>query len=119
MPLPEPVTMRVYVPGAMTEGTSRVSVELPEPGAGKVMGLKDPVTAFGAVPGRPETDNVTAASNPPVRRGETTTLPLPPCATVTELGDISMLKFAAGEAPLERTLIKPAPLGLPHPVAKS
>jgi len=119
MPLPEPVTVIVYVPGAMLEGTSRVSVELPEPGAGKVMGLKVAVTLFGGTPGRPEADNVMAASNPPVRIGETVVLPLPPCCTVTVLGEISMLKFAAGPVVLERMSSRPTPLGLPQPVAKS
>ena len=111
MPLPDPVTVMVYVPTAVVEEAFKVSVELPEPGAGIVMGLKDAVTPVGM----PLADNVIAASNPPVRIGATVVVPLPPCCTVTEPGEILMLKFAAGPAVLDRTLSRPTPLGLPSP----
>lgn len=120
IPLPDPVTVMVYLPGAMDEGTFKVSVESPEPGAGKVMGLKVAVTGLGVpVPGRPEADNVIAASNPPERTAATVVVPLPPCCTVTEAGEILRLKFAPGPVVLERTSSRPTPLGLPQPVTKS
>jgi len=115
MPLPDPLTVMVYVPGVIVEGTSKVRVESPEPGAGEVTGLKVAVTPVG----RPEADHVIAASNPPERTAATVVLPLPPCCTVTEPGEILMLKFAVGPVVLERTLSRPTPLGLPHPVTKS
>jgi len=115
MPLPDPLTVMVYVPGVIVEGTSKVRVESPEPGAGEVTGLKVAVTPVG----RPEADHVIAASNPPERTAATVVLPLPPCCTVTEPGEMLMLKFGVGPVVLERTLSRPTPLGLPQPVTRS
>jgi len=115
MPLPDPVTVMVYVPGAVEEAAAKVSIEVPEPGAGTVMGLKDAVTPVGM----PLADNVIAASNPPVRTGATVVVLLPPCCTVTELGEMLMVKFGAGPDVLERTSSRPTPLGLPQPVTRS
>jgi hypothetical protein len=115
VPLPDPETVMVYVPVTVDEATFKVSVELPEPGAGMVMGLKLAVTPVGM----PLADNVIAASNPPVRIGEIVVVPLPPCCTVTGLGAILMVKFGAGPDVLERTLSRPTPLGLPQPVTRS
>lgn len=84
MPLPDPLTVMVYVPGVIDTGTLKVSVELPEPGAGMVMGLKVAVTPLG----RPVADNVIAPSNPPERTGAIVVVPEPPCCTETELGEI-------------------------------
>ena len=101
MPLPDPVTVMVYVPTAVVEEAFKVSVELPEPG-GIVMGLKDAVTPVGM----PLADNVIARSTRP-----RDVVPLPPCCTVRP-GEILMLKFAAGPAVLDRTLSRPTPI---HP----
>ena len=89
MPLPDPVTVMAYVPVAVDGARFKVSVEVPEPGAGIVMGLKVAVTPLG----RPLADNVIAASNPPERIGAIVVVPLPPCCTVTGLGEILMVKF--------------------------
>jgi hypothetical protein len=112
---PDPLTVMVYVPGATVEATAKVSVESPEPGAGEVRGSKVGVTPVG----RPEADQVIAASNPPVRTAATVVLPLPPCCTVTEPGEILTVKFAVGPVVLERMLSRPTPLGLPQPVTRS
>jgi len=96
-------------------GVVKVSVEVPEPGAGMVIGSKVAVTPVG----RPVADNVIAASNPPVRLGAIVVIPVPPACTETELGEIKMVKFAPGGAVLERTSSRPVPFGLPQPVAKS
>jgi len=47
VPPPVPVTVIVYVPGAVVEATVMVSVELPEPGAAMDEGLKLSVTPDG------------------------------------------------------------------------
>lgn len=112
---PDPLTVMVYVPGATVEATAKVSVESPEPGAGEVRGSKVGVTPVG----RPEADQVIAASNPPVRTAATVVLPLPPCCTVTEPGVILTVKFGVGPVVLERMLSRPTPLGLPQPVTRS
>jgi len=114
-PLPDALTVTVYVPGVTVEGTVRVSVESPEPGAGKVRGLKLAVTPVG----RLEADNVIAASNPPVRTAATVVIPLAPCCTVRVLGETLRLKFALGPVVLERTSSRPGPFGLPQPVTRS
>jgi len=114
MPLPDPLTVMVYVPGVTLAVVTKVSVESPEPGAGEVMGLKVAVTPVGT-----EADHVIAASHPPERTAATVVLPLPPCWTVTEPGEILMLKFGVGPDVLERTLSRPTPLGLPQPVTRS
>jgi len=115
MPLPDPTTVMVYVPMGIVVGVFKVNVELPDPGAGIVMGSKVAVTPVG----RPVADNVIAPSNPPVRVAATVVVAAPPCATETELGEVERLKFAPGGAVLERTSSRPAPFGLPQPVAKS
>ena len=123
MPLPDPVTVMVYVPAGNAAGTFKVSVESPEPGAGEVTGLKVPVTESVVSPttavGRPEADHVIAPSKPPERTAATVVLPLPPCCTVTEPGEIVMLKSGPGPVVLERMLSRPTPLGLPQPVTRS
>ncbi len=114
MALPDPVTVMVYVPGVIVEVVSKVRIESPEPGACEVTGLKLAVTPVGT-----EADHVIAASHPPVRTAATVVLPLPPCCTVTEPGEMLMLKFGVGPVVLERTLSRPTPLGLPQPVTRS
>jgi len=71
------------VPVATVEATFMVIVELPEPGAGIGLGLKDTVTPLGW----PEADKVIAALNPPERVLVMVDAPLEPSATETEAGE--------------------------------
>jgi len=111
--LPEvPFTVIVYVPGAVDAATSIVMVEVPAPVI--EVGLKLTVTPVGW----PLADKEIAESNPPVTVLVMVEVPELPCATVTEVGEAERLKLGPGEYPA-RALIRPDPLGLPQPVAKS
>ena len=90
-PLPEPLTVMVYVPAAVVEPAVRVKVELPEPGAARDDGLKVAVTPAGV----PEADNATADEKLPLIEEVTPTDPLAPCATESVVGDAASEKFAA------------------------
>jgi hypothetical protein len=113
-PPPEPVTVMVYVPVAVVEGTVKVRVEVPEPGAAMDEGLKPTVTPLGW----PVADRAIALLNPPETAVVIVEVPLLPCTTETELGEAEMVKLGAELVPAS-ALISPAPLGLPQPVAKS
>ena len=78
------------------------------------VGLKATVTPVGW----PVADKEMAESKPPVTVLVIVEVPLAPCATVTEAGEAERLKPEPDELPAS-ALIKPLPLGLPHPVAKS
>jgi len=111
--LPEvPLTVMWYVPVAVDEATVSVMIEVPAPVI--EVGLKPTVTPEGW----PVADNETAESKPPVTVLVIVEVRLAPCATVTEAGDAERLKPAPDELPAS-AVIKPLPLGLPHPVAKS
>jgi len=111
--LPEvPVTVMGYVPVAVEEATVSVMLEVPAPVI--EVGLKPTVTPVGW----PVADKEIAELNPPVTVLVMVELPLPPCATVTEAGEADRLKPGPVELPAS-ALIKPLPLGLPQPVAKS
>jgi hypothetical protein len=66
-------------------------VEVPDPGAGSELGLKDTVTPEGC----PEADNVTALLNPPSTVLVMVEVPVPPSATVTVVGDADRQKSSA------------------------
>lgn len=78
------------------------------------IGLKPTLTPAGW----PVADKEIAESKPPVTVLVMVEVCLAPCATVTEAGDAERLKPEPEELPAS-ALIKPLPLGLPQPVAKS
>ncbi len=94
------------------EATVIVMVEVPAPVIEP--GLKVTVTPVGW----PLALNETAESKPPVTVLVMVECPELPCATETEAGDAERLKPGVDELPANE-LIRPLPLGLPHPVAKS
>jgi len=113
-PPPAPVTVMVYVPGAVLEATASVAVEVPEPGAAMVDGLKPTVTPAGW----PLAVSATADSNPPLTVVVMVEVPLLPCTTETEEGEGAIVKagfWLIGAS----ALISPDPLGLPQPVTRS
>lgn len=111
--LPEvPVTVMVYVPVAVEEATVIVRVEVPAPVIN--VGLKPTVTPDGW----PVADKLMAELNPPVTVLVMVEWPELPCATETDAGDADRAKPGDDELPAS-ALIRPAPFGLPQPVAKS
>jgi hypothetical protein len=68
-----------------------VIVELPEPGAGMVCGLKLTVTPEGL----PEADKLIAASKPPLMAEVMVELPWLPCCTLNEAGEADSAKLTA------------------------
>ena len=68
--------------------------------------------------GCPLADKVTAESKPPDTVLVMVEVPEFPCATVTEVGEAERLKLGPEEPPAS-AVIRPLPLGLPQPVAKS
>jgi hypothetical protein len=111
--LPEvPFTVMTYVPVAVEEATLSVMFEVPAPVI--EVGLKPTVTPAGW----PLADKAMAELNPPVTVLVMVEFPAPPCATVTDAGEADRLKPGVEELPA-RALIRPAPFGLPQPVAKS
>lgn len=79
-----------------------------------VPGLKPIVTPLGC----PLADSVIAELNPPVTVLVIVELPAFPGATETDAGDADKVNPGLDELPA-RAEIKPAPFGLPQPVAKS
>lgn len=80
------------MPIAVVEATIIVIVELPEPGAATDDGLKLTVTPDGC----PVADNATAELNPPEMAVVIVEVPLFPKPTVTEAGDLAMVKSGTG-----------------------
>jgi hypothetical protein len=87
---PLAVTVMVAVPVVAVLDAVKVSVELPLPGAAKLVGLKLAVTPVGS----PDTDNDTAELNPPLTVVETVALPELPWVTLREAGEAVTLKSA-------------------------
>jgi hypothetical protein len=111
--LPEvPFTVIAYVPGAVDDATCIVMIEVPAPVI--EVGLKLTVTPVGW----PLADKEIAESNPPVTVLVMVEVPALPCATVTEVGEAERLKLGPEELPAS-AVIRPLPLGLPQPVARS
>lgn len=107
-----PVTVMLYVPAATLEPTLIVIVELPVPVIDD--GLKPTVTPVGC----PDADNETAELSVPVTVLVIEVFPALPGAIETALGEADRLKLPVELAPA-RAVIKAAPFGLPHPVARS
>ena len=97
---------------AVDEATAIVMVEVPAPVIEP--GLKVTVTPVGW----PLAVNVMTPSKPPVTVLVMVDCPELPRTTGTEAGDAERLKPGVDELPANE-LIRPLPLGLPHPVAKS
>ena len=81
----------VAVPTVALEDATSVSVEVALPFAGGVTGLVE--NAAVTPLGKPVALNVVAELNPPVLVMVILLAPLPPCVTVTEVGDAAMVKF--------------------------
>jgi hypothetical protein len=102
------------VPVAVVEATVIVMVELPEPGAAMEVGLKLTVTPAGW----PAADKLTDELKPPEMAVAIVDVPLLPWTTETEEGEAEIVKLGVVD-PGAKALIRPVPLGLPQPVAKS
>lgn len=96
----------------MDEATLIVMVEVPAPVI--EVGLKVTVTPVGW----PLADKEIAESNPPVTALVIVEVPILPWATVTEEGEAERVKPEPDELPAS-AVIRPLPLGLPQPVARS
>lgn len=101
------------MPDAAVDATVSVKVEVPAPVI--EVGLKATVTPDGW----PLADNAIAESNPPVTALVMVLVPELPCTTETDEGDADRLKPGLDEELPARAVIRPAPFGLPHPVARS
>ncbi len=99
----------------MLEDTVNVAVEVPEPGEAIEVGLKLTVTPVGA----PDEVSATAELNPPPIVEVMVEVPELPTTTDTEVGDAERLKVGVWVVEPARALIRPVPLGLPHPVTRS
>jgi len=92
-PPPLAVIVIVYVPVAVVEATARVAVELPVPGAAIGLGLKLTVTPLGC----PLADSDTEPLNPFRAVVVTVVVPLLPCTTLNDPGEVVKLKSATDE----------------------
>ena len=109
------VTVTGYVPAELVASTARVRVDVPEPGAGRMAGLKLAVTPAGW----PAADRATGELKPwgtAMVRAEVT---LAPGAAETEAGTAVAVRPVGGAGAPLRALIRPAPFGEPQPVTRS
>ena len=88
---PPPVAFTVieYVPVGVLAPTVTVIAELPEPGAGIVLGLKLTVVPEGA----PDAVKLTALLNPPPIAVVTVDVACVPCTVVNEAGDADTVRL--------------------------
>src|SRR5580700_3899786 len=107
-----PVTLMLYVPGAVDGPTVIVMVEVPVPVI--ELGLKPTVTPAGW----PAADKETAWLKPFVTVLVIVDVPELPCISTTVVGEAVRPKPGALAA-LISALIRALPFGLPQPVAKS
>jgi len=114
IPPPTPVIVIGYVPVTVFEATVKVTLEVPEPGAARVVVLKPTVTPVGW----PDADKPMAELKPPVTAVVTVVPPLLPWTTETEAGETPSEKFGPDGVPASAA-INPAPFILPQPVARS
>lgn len=102
------------MPAATVEATARVMVDEPDPGDAIEAGLKLTVTPVGW----PLADRATADPKPFRALVVMVVVPLLPGSTETDEGEAEIVKV--GEVADEvSALIRPTPLGLPHPVTRS
>jgi hypothetical protein len=90
-PPPVPVTTIVCVPAATVEATAMVMVDVPEPGAAIVVGLKVTVTPAGTK----RAESATAELKPPETAVLTVHVPVLPATTETDVGDADTVNAAA------------------------
>ncbi len=83
-----PVIVIGYVPAGVLAPTLIVIVDLPEPGAGMVCGLKLTVVPVGA----PDADRLMAPLKPPLMVEVTVEFPWFPCWIVSEDGEAESVK---------------------------
>jgi len=98
-PPPLPVTVMLYVPGTASRNTLTVIVEVPEPGAGIVAGLKVAVTPGGV----PEADKLMALLKPPLIVVVMVEVPAPFWPMTSEDGPAEMVKLPAAAAGIANT----------------
>lgn len=89
IPPPFAVTVMGYVPVDVLDPTEIVMVEVPDPGAAMVLGLKLTVVPDGA----PEAERLIELLNPPLTVVEIVDVPWFPGATVIEVGDAESAKL--------------------------
>ena len=77
-------------------------------------GLKPAVTPEGS----PDADRAIAELNPPETVVVMVDLPVLPCATETEVGEVDSVKLGDVDCP-KSAFSRPTPLGLPQPVTRS
>lgn len=106
------VMLIVYVPVGVDVDVATVMVEVPAPVI--EVGLNPTVTPVGC----PVALKEMAELNPPTTELVMLDVPELPSVTVTEDGEADKLKLGFAELPAS-AFIKPAPFGLPQPVAKS
>lgn len=82
-----------YVPTAVPDPTVIVIVDVPDPGAAMLVGLKLTVVPLGA----PEADKAIALLNPPLTVVVIVEVPCAPCITFREAGDGVTVKLADPE----------------------
>ena len=90
-PPPDPVTVTVYVPAVVEELALKLRVDVPDPGAARLAGLKVAVTPAGM----PDAASDTAEEKLPLMVEVTFVEALPPCAALTLAGEADKVKFAA------------------------
>ena len=103
------------MPATVEAATAIAMLDVPEPGAGIVEGVKVTVTPVGW----PVAVKAPAPLNPPDTVLVIVDDPFPPCATDTEEGEADKLKLGPVDPPPANAVIKATPFGLPMPVAKS
>ena len=102
------------MPAGADDPTVSVSVDDPEPGAAIDAGLNVAVVDVGS----PVAVSAIAELKPPKTTVVMVDVPLPPGATVTEVGEANMVKLGDVAVPASAA-IRPFPFGLPHPVTRS
>ena len=125
-PLPLAVTVRLTVVAAVKLPDVPVMVTVDVPVVADAVAVSVSVlvevVGFGLNPavtllGRPEALKLTLPVKPFNGLTVTVLVPLPPCATLTLVGEAESVKF--GDEEPASALIRPVPFGLPQPVAKS
>ena len=105
-----PVTTRLWVPVFTVEGTVKVIVEVPDPGAGMVLGLNFAALMLAV--------RAIDELNPPETVVVIVDVPVLPRVIVSLFGLALMVKSAL-PPPAVNELISVAPFGLPQPVTRS
>ena len=125
IPPPLPVTVMGYVPVGVLDPTAMVMLELPDPGAGIVVGLKLTVVPVGT----PVADRLIELLKPPLTAVVIVEVPGLPCARLSELGEAEIVKLGPAVTvsvtvalrwsppPLPVTVMGYVPVGVLDPTA--